>query len=374
MPGSERDGCVDATDGASTSLDPLEIGGRHGVQPPATLSEPLRKRIAAAIEKAAEDDRRQVPATVPFSTAFRHSGWKDQRKRTYAALVDAGANAPRLNRFAFCGSECYVMRSVIDPTKHRLAARCCHDRFCVPCGNERSRRIALNLIDVLKAEKARFVTLTIRHSTEPLDALLERLYAAFKLLLRHKLWKASQTGGVAFLEIKWNQSRETWHPHLHVLTQGRFIAQDKLARVWKAITKDSHIVDVRAVGSTEKATQYVTKYASKPWDPCVFRMHERLVELIAATHRRRMIIAFGTFRGTVLSTTADAGAWELVGDFEEIARRARAGEATARNILDSIGLTVAWRVNVILGPPDEPDPDPPPAAIAPRQGSFVFSR
>lgn len=215
----------------------------------------------------------------------------------------------------------------------RLAASCCHDRFCLPCANSRSRLIAANVLPYVQPGKCRFVTLTLRHTDQPLNKQIDRLYASFKRLRKDPLWSQTQEGGVAFLEIKRSKDKQSWHPHFHVLTQGSFIDVRALSALWKRITGDSFVVDVRFVRGASQVLSYVTKYASKPFDPSLFDYQSVLVQAINALAGRRMALSFGKWKGLQMSERPDGDAWENLGSLEDVLYEAAKGDAEARQLI-----------------------------------------
>jgi hypothetical protein len=274
--------------------------------------------------------------TLSLPLSFRHSGWQRQRKQVAYALHDAGTPFSRREQFHYCGSNCFVLRSKTDPNTHRLAASCCHDRFCLPCGQGRSRTIAANIAPLLSRGQTRFITLTLRHNAARLSGEINRLYECFKKLRKTLLWKRTQVGGVAFLEVKRSRDRESWHPHFHILSQGKYIDVLHLQRTWKEITGDSWIVDVRAIKNEASVMQYVTKYASKPFDPTLYETHETLVEAIQALQGKRMIVTYGNWKGLQMTEKPTEDQWEFLDTLEGIACKAKAGDAAAMKILKAV--------------------------------------
>lgn len=177
------------------------------------------------------------------------------------------------------------------------------------------------------------MTLTLRHDGLGLTTNLQRLYESFKKLRKHPVWKTTQTGGVAFLEIKRSRDKQSWHPHFHVLTQGKFLRQDHLAAAWKSITVDSHIVDIRLVTDQKHAINYVTKYASKPFDQSLFDDQTVLVEAMTALKGRKTVVAFGNWKGVTLAKKTSLEVWENLGTLENMLERAMTGESDAVKIL-----------------------------------------
>jgi hypothetical protein len=286
------------------------------------------------------DDDGDYNAPTYVSTCFRHSGWHRERSKVYDALQRTEAPVARRIAFARCGSTYHVLRSKEDPTEHRLAAKACHDRFCKVCGGERSRLIARNVREFLKGQACRFITLTLRNDGQSLQTQLDRLYKGFQALRKSTCWKATQRGGVAFLEVKRSSKSGLWHPHLHVIAQGKYLDQAKLSTTWKVITGDSHIVDIRPVKDVESAVAYVAKYASKPMDPSSIDTNEHLDECMRAMKGRRTITTFGKWRGLRVTSKPDKDKWENTGTLDEYADRAVNGDTAAEQIVRS--LTGDW--------------------------------
>lgn len=269
----------------------------------------------------------------PLSHTFRHSGWHTNRRKVFAALQATNQPASRLSAFAYCGCTCYILRSKINPDQVRVAASSCHDRFCLPCGKDRSRTIAANVIPYVLKQNCRFITLTLRQRTKPLFTEIDRLYYCFAQLRRTPLWKKAVWGGAAFLEVKRSKDGLRWHPHVHCLVQGKYMAVAHLANAWKAITTDSHIVDIRMVYSVESAVAYVCKYASKPLDPTIFNNEATLQEAILALHGRRLCLCFGKWKGLQMTEKPAEEKWEIVDTLDNLAIQASHGDIEAERLL-----------------------------------------
>lgn len=277
-----------------------------------------------------------TPAALALDQSFRHSGWATCRAATTEALQRTSLSFERILAFAGCGMHAWVERSNDSPTTYRVRCDRCHDRWCLPCGQERSRVIAHNVRERLHVQKTRFVTLTLRSDREPLQYLLDHLYASFTRLRRTRLWSNTQQGGVAFCEIKWSAKNERWHPHLHILTEGRYIAKEALSKAWRKATGDSFIVDVRKVSSADRAISYVVKYASKPHDASIWRIPDRLAEAMLAMRGRRLCLTYGTWRGVKLTDVPESGTWTPIAPLADLLLQARAGDPAAAQIISSL--------------------------------------
>lgn len=297
---------------------------------------PTQNVEIAACKAYLADTARPVREPHYLSVRFRHSGWHADRVRIYEALERTEQPLARKLGFLNCGAQAHILRNVEDPTIYRVAGSCCHDRFCLPCANERSHAIALNVLDVVKKRTLRFLTLTVKSDAEPLSDLLDKLHNSFQKLRRTKLWKKCVDGGVAFLEINWSEQRQRWHPHFHILIEGRYLPYAQLKSLWLSITGDSFVIEIRIVRDAPTAARYVTKYASKPFNKTFLHKPRRLDEAIVALKGRKLLVTFGTWRGITLARTPTPGAWENIGSLERYIQNAAAGDPHAKAILSAL--------------------------------------
>lgn len=272
---------------------------------------------------------------------FRHSGWRADRVRVYDGLVAAGTRLTVCDDFTHCGNLAYVLESIDRPGEYRVAGSTCHHRFCVPCARERSRAIATNIVAQIDGRPARFLTLTMRSTTESLSTLLAKLSTSFAKLRRRAIWLKRVKGGVSFIEVKWNPALQRWNVHLHAIVQGLYIKVGMLSQAWKAITGDSMIVDIRFVRSEGQLAKYVSKYASKPLSHTVLHDKDRLTEAILALKGRRLATTFGNWRGILLTPKPDKESWTNLGTLADFIAKAAAGDTTALHICTTLGVASA---------------------------------
>lgn len=255
-------------------------------------------------------------------SSFRHSGWRSTRVRTAAALHEVYGPSNRYLRFNTCGANAHVYRNKKDPDRFQIRSETCHDRWCVPCSRTRARGLAATLADHIGKRQTRFITLTLKSSTEPLKGLLDKLLSCFRKLRRTTVWQSTQDGGAAFLEVKWNPQTSRWHPHLHIVSQGRYIPQHLLRMAWNQITVNSFIVDVRPINSRPGLCSYVTKYVSSPISHSVTNDPDLLVQAIKALHGRRTCTTYGCWRGLRLIHKPDGDDWRYYGSWADVQDRA----------------------------------------------------
>jgi hypothetical protein len=281
----------------------------------------------------------ETPQASDHETNFRHAHWKWKRKLVRQALVETATGRNQLDAFDNCGADCTV-EYCKETERYRLRATYCKNRNCEPCMKSKSNLLAANLEEMvtdLPGKQFRFITLTLKHADTPLADQLDRLTACFKKLRNHPCWKSTQDGGAVMLEVKWSPDTAEWHPHLHIVAQGFFLAQAELSAAWYAITKDSFKVDIRVIKSPRDAAHYVAKYVSKGINDDVWHNHNARQEWVLSMKGRRICATYGTWRGfKLLAHPETTDAFEPVGSLNNICRCAANNERWAITLLDTL--------------------------------------
>jgi hypothetical protein len=275
------------------------------------------------------------------------------RRRVMASMIRTEQSVGRRTDFWNCCQRHHVFRS---PSGDDIAVvpETCHDRFCLPCGQRRSRQIAEATAALMKEakDKLMFITLTVRGKpADSLSSMLDRLRNGWKELRRLKGWSSSVRGGVVMLEVKHSKtSGGHWHPHYHIIAEGSWIDPKWLADAWRVITRDSDQVDVQRIKEEKAALSYVSKYASKPVDPSFVMRPNLLDEAMKTLRGVRLAACFGTWHGTPLSRKVEADdgtevitAWVYEGTRDDLAFRAERGDAQAKQLLQHVERYLALR-------------------------------
>jgi hypothetical protein len=196
--------------------------------------------------------------------------------------------------------------------------------------------MATNVLNHVAGSTARFITLTLAHTDLSLRDQVQRLQRCFARLRGTKAWRTHVSGGAAFVEVKWIAATESWHPHFHVICQGRFFPQPELKAAWWRITGDSYITDVRFVRDDRSIARYVVKYASKPTNDTFIGRPHLLDEVVLAFRGRRLCHTFGTWRGLRLTESPTSDEWISIGSFHDVASDAARGDADACDAIQQI--------------------------------------
>lgn len=315
-------------------------------------STPDRDPLDPSIDLEETRVRSIRPVNRDRGIMFRHNTWGDDRARVAEVLEGVFKGSQRYWAFMDCGSRPVVFQHPEDPDRYKIGCQRCHDRFCLPCSQDRARLIVANLKEQIPYERTRFLTLTLKHSNEPLRSQLDRLYKSFSDLRRRAFWKATVTGGVAFLEVKLGKTSGKWHPHLHVLVRGKYIPQKVLSDQWLQITGDSHIVDIRLATDPNAVYSYLAAYVTKGWGRGIYRDIDRLREAMDAVKGRKLLTCFGSFAKLNLLKKPDPEAWTELGTLHEVMEMARRGQAWAIAACAAIN-SPSYAPPVEPCPPDE---------------------
>lgn len=262
-----------------------------------------------------------------FKSSYREflvSGQKkdvDFADDVYAA-IDVRDESKRTATLRLCRTNAWFVRHKV--TGHvRITSSRCGLRWCPLCIKTKRFVMQESLKPwVRRANRPKFITLTLKHTEAPLSHQIDSLYKFFKSLRRRPYWKRRITGGVWFFQVKKSNNDGLWHPHLHVICEGRYLPREELSDMWFNITHGSSVVDIRAVNDHKKAVEYTARYASAPCRLSDLDM-EDAIEVVDSMHGRRICGTFGTAKVVQLvpKKCPDAEEWEYLGGFWEIMQK-----------------------------------------------------
>lgn len=202
----------------------------------------------------------------------------------------------------------------------KVFSSACHLRWCPMCSDAKQAYITHSTSEWLKVVGyPKLLTLTILHTELPLQDQINNLYDYFKRLRNRKAFKDKVTGGIWFFQIKISKTDGLWHPHLHCLLSGRFMAQSIVKRLWKEISYTSKIVHIVSIKDKENAARHVARYAARPSELINLTPDHRL-ELVSALHGRRLVGTWGDATGVSLKPPkcGDKSEWQSVGSWSLI--------------------------------------------------------
>ena len=189
----------------------------------------------------------------------------------------------------------------------------CKNRFCPICAWKKSRKDALALSVMMaylkQEEKKEFIFLTLTAPNVPADELndeIKHYNQSFQRLMQRKEVKNVVKGYARKLEITYNEERDDYHPHFHVLIAvnksyftdtKQYINRDRWLELWQQVTKNPLItqVDVRKVRSLKENRIFeIAKYSAKDSD---YLINQDVFEVFyKALKGKRLIVFSGLFK------------------------------------------------------------------------------
>ena len=234
-------------------------------------------------------------------------------------LIDSIEKTDFSHRLSECRSRAWFMRNS-ETGQVRVAAKQCRLRWCYHCSEARQQFITQAVTTWwTEAKRPKLLTLTLSHTKEPLTAQIDHLYKSFVKLRNRKFFKQRVGGGVWFFQITYNDKRQEWHPHLHILLDAMFLDQVELKHLWLKITKTSSIVHIRMVHDPEKTLAHNARYAARP--SALLKIPQALwPDLFEAFNGRKICGTFG--RAKVISLRPvkpeNAEQWQSIGGFKTV--------------------------------------------------------
>lgn len=287
-----------------------------------------------------EETTVSLPPVATYGELLRGS-CQDQYNaaaRIYSYLDDLNSSSKHFS-LENCRSKAWFVRN-IESGEVRVAANSCHLRWCPVCSDSRRSYISHSVAGWVEQQSfPKFLTLTIMHSNAPLAHQIDHLYKYFRLLRKRKDFRDAVPGGFWFFQIKKSKASNQWHPHFHCLVTGKYIPHSRLVHMWKEITSNSTVVDIRPIRNPAKACNDAARYAACPGSLAGLSFDDAL-ELVECMHGRRICGTWGTARQVSLRppTSVDRDEWESVGEWFSVLRQKNDNSA-ARDILD------AWQQN-----------------------------
>lgn len=265
---------------------------------------PLIDDSLAAESIQGADDATALPSRLSRYSKAHH---RAVEMAHYAAAHDEVKLSAKLEG---CGSH-LLFRHYYTVDKMRLHAAyfCKKHLLCPLCAIRRGAKMVkayMDRLQVILAEnpnlKPYLVTLTVKDG-EDLEERFKHLTRSVQRLHKCRTGKGQYSeackadGAVWSYEFKRGKNSGQWHPHVHAVWLCETPPdQMSLSEQWKAITRDSHIVDVRPFHEGQDVVEgflevfkYAVKFSDLPLDD---NWHG--YKTLAG---KRLIASFGVFRG-----------------------------------------------------------------------------
>ncbi len=202
----------------------------------------------------------------------------------------------------------------------RIATNNCRERWCPICARGlskfRERSVGNWISDI---GNCKFLTLTLKHSAEDLQTQIKNLYYYFRQFRKTISFKYHVQGGIWFFQIKRSKKTGEWHPHLHCVIDSCWWSKVDISNLWREITGDSFIIDIRIIRDELETAEYVARYSSRPCMLKQYSLPDQL-EIIEALFRRRLCGTWGTGRTCTLANKmkVNRADWQNVGSFRVV--------------------------------------------------------
>ncbi len=221
----------------------------------------------------------------------RHQNARDRILQVFAAS-EIEALQKQAFRMAGCGSYVDFEIDSDNQTVRRLT-HACKSRFCPFCQRRRSQRLATKIERLIRLMKhPRTIVLTVKSMDLDLKAQYRQLAKWFRKLRIHPDVRPHIINGVYTREATVNTRTGLFHPHLHIIYDGDYLAQKRLRYIWHSITKGSDIVWIQDVHDPIKMARELATYVIKPADSDSW-LDSTLQQFAAAVHGMQMLHTFG---------------------------------------------------------------------------------
>ena len=209
---------------------------------------------------------------------------KKKKNQDIIKYISKHLNEDSLNSIYNCGSYLEMIMDHSMQTKKLHKANFCKNRFCPLCAWRQTKKDALKISIVMEYIKKEldldfiFLTLTAPNvNAENLNDEIKKYNKSFKKLSERKEFKKISKGYARKLEITYNQERDDYHPHFHVIVvvnksyfkSKDYLSKKKFLKLWQECMNDNSItqVDVKKIDTTDKkAISEIAKYGAKDSD------------------------------------------------------------------------------------------------------------
>lgn len=276
------------------------------------------------------------PDSITSDFRFRHH--LHERHKLLDALPLLSLTPKQRDRFVSCGSDAWIQFSQASG-RYRVVATSCKLKWCPYCARSRSKKIEdaiSRLLATAPRNDWRFLTLTARHTAEPLAVQLENLKKSFRRMRQRKAWKTHVNYGIGVIETTWNPQTKRWHPHIHLLITGAYFPKALIRSEWLCATRNSFIIDIRSLFDTASAASYIAKYLGKPPSNAILQDILLLDEWIIANTASKRVIRFGKAPETEPPPEKDDGLndWEPVHKLIDVINKANRGDIYSKRVLE----------------------------------------
>ena len=223
------------------------------------------------------------------TAAGREQPWAQHKAEAQlVALALWDRATPTAARMHACADTLFFQRREGGELRLRNA-HFCRARLCPVCQWRRSLKCFGQVSLVVSSMQAQrsaaglqpwrwlLITLTVRNCSGcDLSATLDLLQSGWGRMSRRRRWQRAVRGSFRAIEITFNRSSGTYHPHMHILcavlpsyfSSRDYIPQAELVEMWRAACGLDYApsVDMRRASGDARSIAEVAKYSTKAGD------------------------------------------------------------------------------------------------------------
>jgi hypothetical protein len=155
-------------------------------------------------------------------------------------------------------------RLLFDADKMRLTGKYCNNRWCLVCNRIRSAKLINGyFMEISKLDDIHFVTLTVPNvGFRVLRTTVKKMGYTFRRITDKYRKRGITLNGIRKLECTYNETTDNFHPHYHLIVEGRENADNILAD-WLQRYPDASIKGQDVRPADENAILELFKYFTK---------------------------------------------------------------------------------------------------------------
>lgn len=183
----------------------------------------------------------------------------------------------------------------------------CNNRFCPMCSWLKAKKTAFEILEILEfarvREKKEFIFMTLTAPNVSADKLSEEITdfnESFRRLFQTKAFKVISKGFIRKLEVTYNEERNDYHPHFHVIVavtpsyfkSRNYISKKKLLEMWRKAKRDESITQVDVKKISMNSIQEVMEIATYSTKQSQLYLNKEVFDVFYNSLRGRQLLTF----------------------------------------------------------------------------------
>ncbi|WP_101473390.1 protein rep [Fusobacterium sp.] len=237
----------------------------------------------------------------------------NEKKRRCKEFVEyMGDKNIKLDRLEAC-SNYLLFQANKDKTAFLLSGgNFCNNRFCPVCSWLKAKKMAFELLELLKIIQIQedkvfiFITLTVPNvPSSELRNTIEHMNVSFNRLWKTKEFKAMNKGFIRKLEITYNEERNDFHPHFHIVccvnksyfTSRDYLKKRRLLELWQKSARNENITQVDIKPCKMDSIKQVLELATYSAKQSQLYLNKEIFDgFYEGMYRKKLIVFNGVFK------------------------------------------------------------------------------